>query len=315
MGVRKGAEWLASSLLHEDARLGSITQIVTRSGGELAIVGTRAAVFLPPSPGAPRAVAFAEPAGRAELVEWPDGQPRFVDRGGGGWRTGALIGTDGRQSWRPDDEMGMNDLAAGDLDGDGTPEFVVGYNGWGGVRLLDASGKERWREDDGNVWHVEILDANADGKPEIVHSNASGLMTLRDAGGRVMRRLAVERYLSNFSPVSWPQGTGLLHIDDGRTSIIDFDGRARTELETPETSAFGQARGTVALLDGGRHLVMTASQSHWDRAQLFVFDQGNVLRYREVLAAECVAVAAPEADSFLLGCGSRVLRYARAAAR
>jgi len=40
----------------------------------------------------------------------------------------------------------MDDMAAGDLDGDGVPEFVAGYNGGGGVRLFDASGKSRWRQ-------------------------------------------------------------------------------------------------------------------------------------------------------------------------
>jgi hypothetical protein len=49
----------------------------------------------------------------------------------------------------------MNELVAGDLDGDGVLEFVVGYNGVAGVHLFDAAGERRWRLADGNVWHIE----------------------------------------------------------------------------------------------------------------------------------------------------------------
>ena len=54
--------------------------------------------------------------------------------------------------------LSVDDTAAGDVDGDGRLEFVVGFNGGGGVRLLDSTEKMRWRKPDGNVWHVEIAD-------------------------------------------------------------------------------------------------------------------------------------------------------------
>jgi len=311
IGVRLGGEWLEKTTLHEDARLGSITQVQRRKrNGELAIVGTRGAVFLPMADGSPRFVPFAEPAGEAELVEWPDGRSLYLDRGGGGWRTGGLFGADGALLWQPDHELGMDDLAVGDLDGDGAPEFVVGYNGGGGIRLLDASGNQRWREDDANVWHVEIADADGDGRMEIIHSNAAGLLTLRDGTGKVIRRIAVESYLSQFSLTRWPEPQlGLLQVGDGHTNVLDFDGRVRLRLDSPETTRLCRVRGATAQLGGSPHLVVTASQSNWDRAQLFVFSQEGALRYREVLPAECAAVAAPDQDAILSGCGPRLVRY------
>jgi len=313
-GVRMGSGWLQATRFHEDPRLGSITQIVRRGAdGDLAIVGTRAALFLPAHSEPPRLVEFGAEAGHAELVEWPDGGPRFLDRGAGGWQTGALIGPDGVRLWQPASGMGMNDLAAGDLDGDGVPEFAVGYNGGGGVRLLDAAGHERWRELDGNVWHVEILDADGDGHPEIVHSNAAGQVTVRDAAGKVLTRGQAEGYFSHFSVVRWPpERTGLLQSGDGRTDVLDLDGRTRVRLETPDTSFLGEARGAVARLGGTDHLVVATSLGHWERTELFVFDEGDVLRYREVLRADCVAITTAEPEGFLLGCGARVLRYAPA---
>jgi len=310
-GVRVGNEWLDKAPLYEDSRLGSVTQIKKRTAsGELAIVGTRAAVFLPPRQGEPRVVEFRMPAGHAELLEWPDGGPRFLDRGGGGWQTGALIGADGSRLWQPPSEWGLDDLAAGDLDGDGVPEFVAGYNGGGGVRLFDATGKPRWRQDDGNVWHVEIADTDGDGKAEIVHSNAAGQVGIRDANGKVLRRVQTQGYFSQFSLVEWPrQRTGLVHAGDGVTSVVGFDGAVRASLPTPDTSFLGDAHAALARFGGIDHLVLAVSATTWDRTQLFVFDHAAILRYREVVAGNCVAVAAPEPNAFLFGCGSRVLRY------
>jgi hypothetical protein len=305
-----GDEWLNRTTLYEDSRLGSVTDVKRTLSAELAIVGTRAAVFLPPKQGTPRIVEFRGRAGHAELLEWPGGQPRYLDRGGGGWETGALIGEDGTRLWQPESGFGMDDLAAGDLDGDGLPEFVAGYNGGGGVRLFDASGKLRWRQDDGNVWHVEIVDADGDGKLKIVHSNAAGQITIRDVNGQVLKRVQTEGYFSEFSLVQWPPPRiGLLHAGDGLTRIANFDGSVRVRLGTPDTSFLGDAHAAVAHFGGSDYLVLAVSESHWDRTQLFVFDEGGVLRYREVVSAPRVAVAAPDPDTFLLGCGGRVLRY------
>ena len=310
VGVRVGDEWLHNALLHEDVRLGFVTDIKRRMTGELAIVGTRAAAFLPPGEGTPRLVPFREPAGFAQLLDQPDGPPRYLDRGGGGWQTGACIGENGARLWQPESDAGMDDLAAGDLDGDGGLEFVAGYNGGGGVRLFDAAGKRRWRQDDGNVWHVEIVDTNGDGKPEIVHSNAAGEVTVRDANGSALSRVHTEGYFSGFSVVQWPpQKTSLLHTGDGVTRIIGFDGAVRARLETPDTSFLGDARGAAARFDGREYLALAVSQPNWDRTQLLVFDHSNVLRYREVVAAGTVAIAAPDSEAFLFGCGPRVLRY------
>jgi hypothetical protein len=312
-GVRVGNDWLNKAVLSEDSRLGAVTQIKKRlPSGELAVIGTRAAIFLPPGRGKSRVVEFRMPAGHPELIEWPGGGPRYLDRGGGGWQTGALIGEDGSRLWQPPTEWGMDDLAAGDLDGDGVPEFVAGYNGGGGVRAFDAMGKERWRDADANVWHVEIVDTDGDAKPEIVHSNAAGEVTTRDANGKVLKRTRAAGYFSDFSLVEWPsQRIGLLHGGDNTTSVVDFDGSTRAALQTPDTGILTDAHGALVRFRGSDHLVLAMSASLWDRTQLFVFDRGGVLRYREVMPGKCVAVAAAEPDAFLFGCDSRVYRYSR----
>jgi hypothetical protein len=74
-------------------------------------------------------------------------------------------------------------VAYGDLDADGTMEFVVAWNGGGGVQLRNRAGEIIWKRRDANVWHVEIVDTDNDGKAEIVHSNASGHLVIRDQQG------------------------------------------------------------------------------------------------------------------------------------
>jgi len=126
-------------------------------------------------------VPFAQGAGFPQLIDRANGPPSYIDRGGGGWQPGAFIDENGRLVWQPEIDSAMDDLTAGDLDGDGGLEFVVGYNGRGGVRCYDITGRPRWRKDDGNVWHVEIVDTDGDGQAEIVHSNAADRRLRGDA--------------------------------------------------------------------------------------------------------------------------------------
>ena len=311
-GVRVGAQWLASRVYFDDARLGAITHIRRRSSGEFAVVGQRGAAFLAPDAGAPsRFLPFAVAAGHAELLEWPGDEPRYLDRGGGGWRTGGLIGHHGRGMWQPDQLMGMDDLAAGDLDGDGIPEFVVGYNGDGGIHLLDAAGRRLWQEPDSNVWHVEIVDTDGDGKAEIVHSNAAGQVTIRDATGKVLRRTTSGGpYVSGFSLVEWPRGQiGILNTGEAVVDLLDFGGVPRLSLVTPNSGFLNDVVGALVRVGSDDHVALVLTDDHWERTQLFVFDIGGRLQYREVLAGTCSSVAPAAADGFLLGCGVRVYEY------
>jgi hypothetical protein len=203
VGVRAGGEWLARGTLHEDARLGSLTQVVRRKNGELAMVGTHAAVFWTAADAQPRVVTFRDPAGAAELVSGP--ADRRATSTGAGWvADGALIGEDGVRLWQPDRLAGMDDMAAGDLDGDGIPEIVVGYNGGSGVHLYDAAGKPRWRKLDGNVWHVEILDTDGDGHGDPPQQRRGA--THHPRGQRQRARTRQPAAYLSVLPVEWPRG-------------------------------------------------------------------------------------------------------------
>ena len=311
IGVRVGKGWLEPSPLHEDQRLGRVNQVLRRPSGDTVIVASRAFVELGEK--GTRIVEFASEYGEVELLEWPDGGMRYLDRGGGGWQTGALLAGDGKLLWQPSRGLGMNDIAAGNLEGGDEPEFVVGYNGGGGVHLLDSDGRRRWQQADANVWHVEVVDTDSDERPEIVHSNAGGQITIRDASGNVIRRAATEGYFSQFSLVRWPSDRlGLLHAGDGVIRVVDFDGRVRDRFPVPDASFLGDVRGVTVRLEGVDHLVLAVYQTHWERTQLFVFKAPGTLRYHEVLGGTCAALGTSRSAEFLVGCEGRVLRYAGA---
>jgi outer membrane protein assembly factor BamB len=146
----------------------------------------------------------------------------------------------GKQLWQSAKRSGVDDCAPGDVNGDGKLEFAVGYNGGGGVCLLDAQGKELWHKMDGNVWHVEILDINQDGRPEIVHSNAGGELTVRNAAGDIYYRAQTAGYFSHFSTGPWPTTAGptrAIELDTGTVLVINADGSTAAKLSAPARKA------------------------------------------------------------------------------
>jgi len=141
----------------------------------------------------------------------------------------------------------VDDMAAEDVDGDGELEFAVGFNGGGGVHLVEADGREAWHRPDGNVWHVEMVDADGDGRPEIVHSNAGGEMKIRNAQGDVMRQDRPPAYFSAFSLCRWPNGKRhVLFSEEDTIWLLGLDGAAVAEVDAPECGRLGHARGVSA---------------------------------------------------------------------
>jgi hypothetical protein len=178
----------------------------------------------------------------------------------------------------------------------------VGHNGGGGVRLLDRSGQEQWRQPDSNVWHVEIVDTNGDGTPEIVHSNAAGQITVRDAAGRVLTRAQPGTYFSDFSLCRWPTDDDplrLLVADEGRSWLFDFKGATIKQLEAPNSDRHGTARGTLVSFEKGRPpcLAVLVEFDNWDRAILYVYDGDGAIVYQEIISTACAALAAAPAGA------------------
>lgn len=322
--VLVGSDFLLKELFIQDVRLGAVTDIAlgefeSGPGPELAIAGSKGALFLDENFNVKSSTMFSVSAGHVEIIDLDgDNIYEFLDRGGG-WQDVSLIDHKGNAIWTYGGMPGVNNICSGDIDGDGILEFVVGFNGGGGVRLLDKNGKEKWKQPDGNVWHVELVDINGDGSLEVVHSNAGGEITVRDNHGRIISQVKPSPYFSHFSICRWPgkkdRKYALLSEND-TIWILDFDGKIAMQFNAPKSGTLGHARGVPIKIayDQPEYFAVIVEFSNWDRSILYIYSPSGVLKYQEILPEASAAIAAiplGEAgeDMLLIGGNGKVWVY------
>ncbi|HET6454662.1 MAG TPA: VCBS repeat-containing protein [Armatimonadota bacterium] len=322
-GVRIGKGFLKQDVFLSNPALGKVTDIVwgeldPKPGLELGIAGKDGAIFVDKKGNVRSSVGLGGNFDRVTIIDVEDdGVCEFINRGS--WISkAALVNHQGAVVWRHGSLSAVDDMAAGDVDGDGIKEFAVGFNGGGGVHLVDRDGKKRWSKPDGNVWHVEMVDTDDDGRDEIVHSNAGGDITIRDSTGETVLSESPGPYFSSFSLVRFPANTSqqyLLLAEDNYTWLFDFDARTVRKLPAPDCGDLGDAFGTpVTLVKGKPHLAILVEYHNWDRSILYVYDPSGKLVYQEVIPEDCAAIAALALDNsgteaLLIGAPGKVLKY------
>ena len=92
------------------------------------------------------------------------------------------LNDDGTRFWEKFGSLGIDDIWAADLNGDGADEAIVGFNGFTGLHLLSSEGKLIWKRTDiGNVWSVTAGDIDGDGKLEVLSTSSLGKVHVTDA--------------------------------------------------------------------------------------------------------------------------------------
>jgi hypothetical protein len=322
-GVRVGKGFLKQDVFLSNPGLGKVTDIVwgeldPKPGPELGIAGTDGAVFAGKNAGVKSSVNYGGNFDRVSIIDVEgDGVCEFINSGS--WISkAALVNHDGAVVWRYGGSSGVDDMAAGDVDADGIKEFAVGFNGGGGVDLVGKDGKKRWNKSDGNVWHVEMVDTDHDGRDEIVHSNAGGEITIRDSMGDIVLSARPGPYFSSFSLVRFPTRTSplyLLQAEDDYTWLFDLEGKTFCKLPAPGCGDLGDAFGTPVVLRKGKpHLAVLVEFNNWNKSILYVYDPGGKLVYQEVIPEDCAAIAALALDdsgteALLIGAPGKVLKY------
>jgi len=322
-GVVKGAEFISKTLFIEKEQLGIISDITRgeldrNPGPEIGITGSRGTLLMDSNNKEISLILFSEKAGHVDMVDINgDGECEFMNRGGG-WQPVSLFDHQGDKLWSYSPSQAPNDMAAGDLDGDGTVEFVVAN---GGVHLLDKNGKKQWVEPDNNVWHVELVDTDQDGRPEIVHSNAAGQIRVRDNQGKILSQAKPSSYFSKFSLCRWPTQQdrvyALMWAEDKTIRLFDFDGKMMNDFKAPESVWVMGAWGLPVRLKPDEpeyFAVLVELRRVWNRSILYVYDEVGSLVFQEIIPETCKSIATfpsdkPGAEIILIGGEGKVWEY------
>jgi hypothetical protein len=323
-GVLVGEGFLSRSIYMQDTRLGTISDVKfgefdPSPGPEIAIVGSRGALFVDANANAKSSVMFSVHAGHVEIVDVDgDGISEYLDRGGG-WQDVSLIDHKGNAIWTYGGRPGVDNISGGDINRDGILDFVVGFNGGGGVRLLDSKGQEKWKQSGANVWHVELVDVNDDGSVEIVHSNAAGEMVVRDKDGKILHKAKPAPYFSTFSLCRWPTKKArqyALLAENDTIWLFDFFGKSVFQFDAPLAGKLGNARGVPTRIQNkqSEYFAVVVEFSNWNRSILYVYAPDKKLVYQEIIPEACASIASLSLDSkgqetLLVGCNGKVWKY------
>ena len=234
----------------------------------------------------------------------------------------AIFAHDGKRLWSYvrtlNEKTSIEDLAPGDVNGDGILEFIAGWNSWNNIdkdriALLDRYGKQKWTEPVDYIYsQAEVVDVNGDGKNEIIHSNGSN-MTIRNAQGSILKVIKMPFYFSHFALCNAP-GTNKPHIlavEDGAIWLTDFEGKVTARFDAPlskvsvtpyktppldivwDSESVYKAKGTLVKFSdtGPEYLAIIANFAVIERSLLYLFSAEGKLVYQEVIPAECNAIA------------------------
>lgn len=330
--VLLGSNWLSKETFYEGKGIGEISQILTgwpadREDADLMVAGDKGVQFLDLKGHTVKAIQFSTAFfGPIQVLKLDkSGNFGFLTRDES-WSGPVLLFDDrGLEIWSYGSRFfsGADDSVAGDIDGDGRPEFAVArqYK----LHLINRDGREIWSSHDLNIWHLELLPASGGELGKILHSNAGGELVVQDPQGHEIAKYLPGRYVSHFSITRWGSETQPTHIlapnestsnPDSRHReffVLDSHGKIVAHFESPLGALLSDLVGTsVFFPDNDPYYALLQSYRPAGRSMLSLFDAKSQLLYQEVLGENCEALAsAPgeSAESLLVGCEDKIFAY------
>jgi hypothetical protein len=312
--------------------LGNISQIsvgwpADRERADIAVVGSQGADFIDSLGQMKKQVRFSiaqySPVVLAQTG--PSGEYGYLTRDESWAAPATLFDEQGHVSWHSKwSWQGVDDSAPGDVFGNGQLSVVIGFNGAGGLALYDGQGEKLWSKAEANVWHVEMLDTNGDGRDEILHSDAKGQLIVRNEKGEVISRYLPGTYVSFFSLTRWAGEPRPSHIlipvsegSEGQEKpayvLLNAKGDKIMEMDSPLGNLFTRLSATpIRFGKGTRVFAVLENDSPSDRSMLMLYAQNGQILYQEILGESCLGVAAlptAKGERLLVGCDSKILEY------
>ena len=120
---------------------------------------------------------------------------------------------------------------------------------------MNREGKTVWKKKEGDVWHIETLETNGDGRQEILHSNARGQLLVRNSNGDVIAKYLPNHDVLGFTLTRWGAEQHPTHIlvpttEDSEGSsksifvVLDASGQIITQLESPLGQSLNKVKAT-----------------------------------------------------------------------
>lgn len=232
----------------------------------------------------------------------------------------ATFDISGKQLWKFAESTDYAQLAVGDLDLDGQPEFAVQYPGAGDgstLVIMDSQGKERSRMETSSIWGMTIAEQILDGKPALVTIEDGERLVYRSERGHVVHEESYEDLDGNVCVVDGfgaPErqcvllsGTGLLRLVDGSGSVV-------LELTPPELDYPDLLSATLVSFapDGPPLLAVLAPTYDYEATFMYLYALDGTLTYFEVLDGYFASLLALPGDGTqpgrLLAGGENLLR-------
>jgi hypothetical protein len=312
--------------------LGNISQILAgwpadREGADIAVVGSQGADFIDSTGQVKKRVRFSIeqrcPVAVAQLA--PTGEYGYLTRDESWAVPATLFDKVGHVSWSSGGSWpGVDDSVPGNVFGDGRLSVVIGFNGGGGLVLLNSQGQRLWKKEERNVWHVETLDTNGDGREEILHSNAKGQLFVRNANGDVIAQYLPGFYVSRFALTRWGEEARPTHIlvptaksQEGCCKpvfvVLDANGKTVAERESPLGDLLNKAEATpVRFGKGAEYFAVLQNSFAKERSMLLLYNKDGHIAYQEILGETCLGITAlPKkgAEQLLVGCSAKIWEY------
>jgi hypothetical protein len=314
--------------------IGRITQIVlgglpNRQHAALTLIGKNGIQSVDDNGELKEKIAFAKQVRASVAVVQLDraGGYGFLNRDQSWAEDAILLDDSGNPLWSYGGRGGINDASVAEADQDGKSTFVVGFNGGGGIVLLNSQGKEIWRKPEVNVWHVESLDVDGDGRREILNSNARGQLLVRNTNGDVTNRYAAGHFVSRFSLTRWGSESNPTHIlvpttgaggDSKKTVLMVLDATGKTVATLDAIEGYWASKSESVPIQRKTDSLFAVIQSGFlPRSLLSIYNSENKIIYREILGESCPALNAMPVDSsesLFVACQSSVWEYTPASA-
>jgi len=232
---------------------------------------------------------------------------------GGAWSNAIILNSDGKLVWEQPSNISPNAIIP--ILTNNIMSYIIGYNANGGISKISSIGKLEWNHADSNVWSVELIDSDGDGTPEIFHTNALGIIVVRDLSGNIIKRVKLPIYATLLSRVDWPQNAkkqNLIVTENNMIYIIDsFSFKKLFEIKLDVSKL---ARITSTTIDYYNNKLLCILVNSLKESALYIYNDKYKLVFKEKFPFDKVTIFIPKNNlfhkvNFILGYSDTVWSY------